>query len=172
MGTFLGSAVADANITTACDMTSVTGGTETSKQTNVSGTNAFFEITSQGKSIASVTAIPATPTGNGWTFTPGPGSFATGNWSITFGLQMGNATGGSSTITLRVFKWNSGTYTLEGSSVSSPAQAFVTTRAQISIPSVSITGFSTIASDQIYVDLWIDDNLGNLNDNPIIFEST
>src|SRR6266705_6210554 len=115
--TLYGSAVADATLTTACDMAAVSGGTETSKTTTWTGSSNYGEIVSKGGSIVTVTALPATPTGNGWVYNPGAGTFDLGNWSGS--LAVNDAALGPYTIgtnggqggVLRFFRYSGGVYT-------------------------------------------------------------
>src|ERR1041385_7971296 len=98
--TLYGSSIADATLTNACDMATTTGGTETSKTTTMSGSGSqvYAEIFSQGGSVTGVTSIPATPTGHGWAYSPGAGTFANGNWSASVTLSA-PAWGGNSSNT-------------------------------------------------------------------------
>src|SRR5438445_8728905 len=104
--TLYGSSVADVTLTTVCDMSTVTGGTETSVKTTSASPNNFVEVCSQAVSLTGVTAIPATPTKRGWIFKPGAGTYAAGNWSGSIPLQLFSAMGSSSKYTLRFFKWD------------------------------------------------------------------
>src|SRR5215472_13162956 len=107
--TAYGSAVLDGVLTTASDMATVTGGTETSKTTTSSGVNNFCEVLSQVGSTGGNASIPATPTGNGWVYNkPGAGTFATGNWSASVTFSGTNL--GTSDLTIRFFRYSSGTY--------------------------------------------------------------
>src|SRR5258708_925911 len=107
--TFYGSSVADGVVTSACDMASVTGGTETSKTTTFGATsNTFGEFFSQGGSTTGAVSIPATPTGNGWVAIPGSGTFATGNWSASITMSLSGAQGANSNTTIRFFRRSSG----------------------------------------------------------------
>ena len=165
-----GSSVADATLTNACDCGTGTGGTETSKTTTVTGTNQVMEITSQGKTVASVTAMPSTPTGNGWVYQPGAVTFPTGPWSAIFTLAMGRATGASSNLQVRFFKYSGGIYTSLGIVIL--VGTFTTTKTTYTLSNVVIASFATGASDLIYIDAWLQDSSGNSADNPIVYEST
>lgn len=173
--TLYGSSVADGTLTTACDMAAATGGTETSKTTTVtfSGTNFnYAEVTSQGISVVDVNAIPTTPTGNGWVYKPGAGTFATGNWSAVVTLDAHGWSGSSSTtnITIRFFKYSGGTYTSIGSLAAVSITGTSKTTYTFSASSLSSITFG--ASDLLYTDLWWFDGTGANGDNPVVFGST
>jgi hypothetical protein len=163
-----GSDVADATLTTACDMATTTGGTETSQTSSGTGVNIYQEVYSKGGSPASVGAIPATPTGNGWVFKQASaGTYPLGNWSasITFSSTF---TGVS--LTLRFFKYSSGTYTSIGTITVSLTGSAKTT---YSFAATSMPATTFLSSDLLYIDLWFLDNNSNISgDNPIIYEST
>lgn len=152
--------------TTACQMSNTTGGTETSKTTTLTSNKVFGEITSKGLSVATLTAIPATPTGNGWVYSPGAGTFATGNWSasVTFsGLAL------SIDETIRFFRYSGGTYTQIGT-ITNTTQ--VQTRTTVAFAATSMSTITFAAGDLVYVDLWWHDNSSNAGgDNPTVFES-
>jgi len=167
--TLYGSDVADATLTNACGMAlNTTGGTETSQTSTGTGTHTFQEIYSQGGSPVSVTAIPATPTGFGWIFYPGAGSFATGNWSASANIACTLGTG--DTVTMRFFKYSGGTYTSIGSLPAITITGHPKT--SYSFTATSMSAVTTGASDGIYVDLWWNDPSGVVGDNPVIYEST
>lgn len=164
-----GSSVLDSTLATASKMATTTGGTETSKTTVLTGGNHFGEVWSQGNaSLATVTAIPGTPTGRGWVWDkPGAGSFATGNWSASIGLSGLN--GEPVTMHIRFFRYSSGTYTSIGS-----INASVTLSSSRATVSFSATSMSTItfgSSDLLYVDLWLEDTTGAGGDSPVIYIS-
>jgi hypothetical protein len=167
-----GSSVADATLATACDMANASGGTETSVTSTIPTTsNQFAEILSQVGTSNSVTAIPATPTGHGWLYKPGQGTFDLNNWSASVTLSaLAWGTAGFTDVTIRFFKWDTSTYTSIGTinvgitSLSKTTYAFTAT----SMPSVTTT-----ATDYIYTDLWWHDTNANVgNDNPVVYVST
>jgi hypothetical protein len=170
MTVIYGSSVADGTLTTACQMATTSGGTETSKLTTVTGGNHCCEIWSKGNaSLASVTAIPATPTGNGWVWNkPGSGTFATGNWSASIGLSGLN--GEAVTMTIRFFRYSAGSYTSIGSINS--AITLSSTRATVSFANTSMASIVFGSSDLLYVDLWLTDSTGAGGDVPTVYEST
>lgn len=163
-----GSSVADTTLTTACKMASASGGTETSKTTTTTtggGGGFYAEVLSQGGTFASVTSIP-TPDGKGWIFFPGAGTFATGNWSASCTVTTNSTT---TNLTIRFYKYSSGTYTSIGSIVATVSSGSKTT---YSFAATSMSTFTTGASDGIYTDLWYQDTTGIGGDNPIVFVST
>lgn len=168
MTIFYGSSVADATLTTACDMASTTGGTETSKTTGLTGGNHFGEVWSQGNaSLATVTAIPSTPTGHGWVVATGAGTFSTGNWSVAIGISGLN--GEPVTMHFRAFRLSGGVYTSIGT-----INANITLSSSRATLNFSATSFSSIvfgSSDSLYVDLWLEDTTGAGGDNPVIYVS-
>jgi hypothetical protein len=167
--TLYGSSVANGTLTTACTMSAATGGTETSKLTTITGTtNTYGEVTSQGLTVAAVTSIPATPTGNGWVYQPGAGRFATGNWSASITLATAGINGGD-TWTLRFFKYSGGSYTSIGSIV---ANATTTAKTTYSFAATSMSAIAFIASDLLYTDLWFFDSTGVATENPTVYIST
>src|SRR5690242_3421919 len=88
-------------------MSANTGGTETSATTTVTGTNVWVEVVSRSATLASVTAI-GSPSGKGWVFAPGAGSFALGNWSASVTLQA--SAPGTTDITIRFYRYSGGVY--------------------------------------------------------------
>lgn len=164
-----GSSVANGTLTSANNMSTATGGTETSKQTSITGTtNTYGEVTSQGLTVAAVTSIPTTPTGNGWIYQPGAGTFAAGNWSASITLAAAGWNSGA-TWTVRFFKYAGGSYTSIGTIVSN---ATTTAKTTYSFSATSMPLVRTIASDFIYTDLWYFDPTGTATENPTVYEST
>src|SRR5579872_4056334 len=169
--TLYGSDVADATLTSACDMSIATGGVETSKQTVVTGTNIYIEITSQGSGgLASVSSIPA-PTGKGWTYQPGAGTFAAGNWSASITLKLGAAVGSNSDTTLGFYRYSGGVYTLIGTI--NKATAVPTTKTTYAFSSTSMSTITFGASDLLYIHAFLHDNQTSVHgDDPIVYLST
>lgn len=169
MTVIYGSSVADTTLTTACQMSTSTGGTETSKQTTIGGGSGNFgEVWSQGQAnILAVTSIPATPPGHGWIYYPGAGTFATGNWTpvLTYAVAANNV--GANTF--RIFKRSGGTYTLLASINFTPTN---TAKTAYTLTATSIATFTTAAGDGIYFDLWYQDNTGSIGDFVTIYESS
>jgi Concanavalin A-like lectin/glucanases superfamily len=163
-----GSNAANATLTTACNMATTTGGTETSVTSTASGTNDYQEIYSQGGSPASVSSIPSTPTGHGWLFKPGAVTFVAGNWSASITLACSSGTG--ATVTLRVFKYSGGSYTSIGSLSSITISGHPKTT--YSVAATSLGSFSLLASDYVYIDLWWYDSGGANSNNPVVYVST
>lgn len=165
-----GSSVLDTGgLGTASKMSNTTGGTETSKKTTITGVGpTYAEITSQGLTVADVTSIPATPTGRGWIYYPGAGSFALGNWSAAITLAF-VLHGAPNTTMLRAFRYSSGAYTLIGSISATTATLAKTTY------TFAPTSFGTITfgtSDGVYFDLWWNDASGDPSgDNPTVYVS-
>ena len=155
--------------TTACQMSTATGGTETSATSTPTGSSAYFEVASRTSSIASVAAIPA-PTGNGWVYAPGGGTFATGNWSAAIALSTTFSGALSGTLTFRVFKYSSGVYTAIGTIVlTNPTLS--TTRAVVSFTATSMSSVAMGTSDLVYFDLWFNDTPNVAGDDCVVYES-
>lgn len=165
--TYYGTSVADTTLTTACIMASASGGVETSKQTVLTSVLVYGEVWSQGNAgLATVTSIPATPTGHGWIVYPGAGTFATGNWGAVFTLAHVAST--TSDCTIRFFRLVSGTYTSIGTINVATNTAAKTTYTFTATSMATIT-FSN-ATDGLYTDLWYHDNNSNAGgDNPTIY---
>jgi hypothetical protein len=168
MTTIFGSNVADTTLSTACKMSTTTGGTETSNTTTIAATaNPYAEIRSKGGASTAVASLP-TPTGNGWIYFPGvAGTFALGNWSAK---HTHSAVSHGVNSVIRFYKYSSGTYTSIGT-ITGPTQTLTAkttyTHAATSMASVTLT-----ATEGIYVDLWWFDNNANAGgDNPTNFIS-
>jgi hypothetical protein len=161
--TYYGTSIADTTLTNACVMAPNSGGTETSKLTTIPGTsNPYAEILSQGGSSTAVAALPS-PTGHGWVFYPGAGSFAAGTWTLL--VTKSSATKGVSS-TFRVYKIASGTYTSVGTATVTNSSTAKTTYTF----SISGSGVSTGSSDGIYIDGFHFNNNANAGtDNPTIY---
>jgi hypothetical protein len=166
-----GSATHDATLTTACDLAAFQGGTETSATTTVTGTNAYAEIQSTSGTVASVSSIPGAPTGKGWVYQPGTGTFVAGNWSASVTLSS-NQWGGSghTDVTLRFFKYSSGTYTSIGTINTAITGTAKTT---YSFSDTALSSLTFGANDLLYVDLWWHDNNAYAGtDNPTVYVSS
>lgn len=163
-----GSSVADTTLTNACKMSAMTGGTETSRQTTTGAGGKYAEIQSQGGSHPGTTSIPS-PTGKGWVYSPGAGTFATGNWSARVTLQFANIDPSGSTTTIRFYRYSGGVYTQIGTITTS------TTTTAKSVRVFSATSMSSVtfgASDLLYVDLWMFDGGADADsDNPTVYVS-
>jgi hypothetical protein len=164
-----GSNVADGTLTTACQMATGTGGTETSSTTTVTGSNTYAEIYSQGVTNTG-SATLGSPSGHGWIYRPGAGTFAGGNWSATITLSSNSWSGSSTTTHLQVrfYKYSGGTYTSIGT-----IQVDITGTAKTtySFPATAMPSVTLGANDALYVDLWwIDTNTIN-TDNPTVYLS-
>jgi hypothetical protein len=166
--TIYGSSVADGTLTTAGAMTLSTGGTETSKvSTYSSGSGNFGEVLALGGSLAAVAAIPATPTGKGWIYSTGAGTFAAEKWSAVINLAN---TGANGAWTLRFFRRTSGgTYTSIGT-ISGPNTA--TAKTAVTFPATSMSSIVFASGDRLYIDLWYQDATGAASDNATVYEST
>ena len=171
MTVLYGSSVADGTLTTACDMAATTGGTETSKTTTLTGANNIAEVLSKGGTSATVTSIPTTPTGNGWVYKPGSGIFAAANWSAVVTVSGGWGPGGTDTLTIRFFKYSGGSYSSIGSIVG-PNMTNTATKNAWSFTATSMPATTFVASDLLYIDLWLTDVLGAFGDDPVVYEST
>jgi hypothetical protein len=170
--TYFGTSVLDSTLTTASKMVTASGGSETSKTTVLTANHVYGEIWSQGSAgLSTVDAIPATPTGHGWIFYPGAGTFDTGTWSanITIASALWGGSG-HDVMTVRFSKWDGSSYTVLGSGV---VNASGTAKTVYSFSTSSIVTFATIATDGIYVELWwSDNNLYAVGDNPVIYISS
>ena len=166
-----GSNVADATLTTAADMSLDTeSGNETSSTMTYtySASGQYGEIMNQPSTTSGVASIPATPTGNGWVFQPGPGLFTAGNWSASVTLSASNYVLGL-TITIRFFRYSGGTYTLIGS-ITTPVLG--TAKTTYTFSPTFFSSLSLGASDYLYTDLWWFDNQSTITgDNPVIYLS-
>lgn len=168
-----GSSVADGTLTTASDMAlNTTGGTETAKQTSMTGSAVWGEITSQGSSVTAVASIPATPTGKGWVYTPGIGTFATGNWSAAVPLASVSWGGAANTaIVLRLSTYSGGVFTVIGSWAAIGITGIA--RTTYLFPPTAFSTFSTGATDELHFDLWWNDtNTVVGGDNPTVYVSS
>ncbi len=165
--TFYGSSVADASLTTACDCSANTGGTETSKQTTIgSTTNLYCEVWSQGGTETSFSSLQS-PTGHGWLYKlTQSGSFATGNWQEVLTLQ--GAAFSTVDITIRYYYYNGSAYTSIGTINKT---GITNTKTTYTFTATSMSGFSVTANNWIYKDLWIHDTGDVGGDNPTIYES-
>ncbi len=171
---YYGSSIADLSLTTACDMAkNATGGIETNKTETISGVNQFAEITSQGLIIASVTVIPAAPTGNGWVIFLGAGSIGAGNWTdiVTLSFPALHTPQG---ITTRAFKLPGGV--LGSAILIGSIGAFGTLVTAKTTYTSAATAFGAaifVAGDALYIDRWFQDSGvgGAGSDNPTVYES-
>jgi hypothetical protein len=167
-----GSTVADSTLTTANDLATASGGAETSVSNTWGGTGQYGELySSGGTSLPSSTSIPATPSGHGWIYYVGAGSFALGNWTATFAHSCLDATIPLD-FTLRFFKYSGGTYTLIGSIAISPGTGSLT-RTVYTFPATALAGVAFDTPDYLYVDLWEHDTTGiAFQDTGTIYLST
>jgi hypothetical protein len=150
-----GSSIADGTLTTAGAASATTGGTETTKTTTgcTGAASTFIEVRGiGGAATAGAASIPA-PTGKGWIYRPGAGTFATGNWSAIINFaETFTFTAGSWTI--RFYKLSSGTYTSIGTlTITSPAIS--TSKTQYSFTATSMSSVTLGAGDGVYIDLWL-----------------
>lgn len=168
--TLYGSDVASAVApTTACKMATVTGGTETSKNTTFSGGGSIWgELTSLGGTVATTATIPS-PTGKGWVYSPGAGTFAAGNWSAACNIGSGN--GALATANeIRFYRYSSGTYTLIGTILNSGGTAGKTL---VNFAATAMATITFAAGDLLYVDVWWQDNASQADgDIGTIYESS
>ncbi len=169
-----GSDVADATLTNACDMSlNTTGGAETSKTTTTTGFNIYAEFFSQGGSTTGFNAIPATPSGKGWTYQPGAGTFANAAWSATANLiETGGSSGGGDNddITIRFFRYD-GTYHSIGTILNN-TDSVTSSKTAIAFSATTMPLVTFGSSDLLYVDLWWHDGGSIDTDNPAVYEST
>jgi hypothetical protein len=164
--TLYGSAVADATLTTACDLSTATGGVETSKLSSFGGSSLWGELWSQGGSPTTSASVGA-PTGHGWVYKPGAGTFAAANWSAS--IAHSDTLGFAINFTIRFSKYT-GIYTSIGSiNVSGTSQ---NTRTVFTFAATAMPTMTFGASDLLYVDLWEEDATGLSGENGTIYEST
>jgi hypothetical protein len=164
MTVIYGSNVANGTLATASTMSSTTGGTETSATTTATGTSVWTEVLSRSATIATVTAI-GSPSGKGWVFAPGGGTFATGNWSATVTLSA--SAPGTTDVTIRFYKYSGGSYT----SIGTINKTGITgTKTAYSFTATSMSSVTFGVSDLLYVDLWWHD-LSGADDAPVVYES-
>lgn len=155
--------------TTACQMSTTTGGTETSKNTTFSGGSSIWgELTSKGGTVATTATIPS-PTGKGWVYSPGAGTFAAGNWSAACNIGSGN--GALATANeIRFYRYSSGTYTLIGTISNNNGTAGKTL---VNFAATSMATITFAAGDLLYVDVWWQDNASQADgDVGTIYESS
>lgn len=165
--TLYGSNVADGTLTTASDMSTTTGGTETSATTTATGTNVWVEVLSRAGTIATVTSM-GSQSGKGWIFfptAPTGGTFTAGPWGAIFTLQA--TAPGTTDITVRFSKYHAGTYTTIGTINKTGVVAAKTT---YTFTTTSFSSITFAAGDGLYVDLWWHDTTG-ADDAPIVYES-
>ncbi|HTJ49432.1 MAG TPA: hypothetical protein VL443_08280 [Cyclobacteriaceae bacterium] len=148
-------------------MTITTGGTETSATTTFSSTSSQYgEILPRGGTGTPFASLPA-PTGKGWIFWPGAGTYATGNWSAS--ITLSSAIKGINTV-VRFFKYSGGVYTAIGSIT---ATTTTTAKTTYSYAPTAMSSVTLGANDGIYVDLfWFDSNSNITNDNPVIYTAS
>jgi hypothetical protein len=171
--TVYGSAVADATITTACDMATGTGGVEVAKTTTVGGgAGNYAEVTSKGLTVNAVAAIPTAPTGNGWVYTPGAGTFILGNWSAIIALS--TVVGAVSAVfTLRFFRLPGGVLANAVSIGTIPLSTMTSaSRVAYTFAPTSMASVTFTATDILYFELWFNDATGAFGDNPVVYLST
>lgn len=164
-----GSSVADTTFTNGCDMSTTTGGTETSKTSTVSGGGNIAEVYSQGGSVTTVSSIPATPTGHGWYAKQMQAGTYSGNWSASINSSINSYTPSNSHYTLRMFKYSGGSYT----SISTITGPYLTDTAKVdySYSSTSFTSFSVAVGDYLAFDMWYTDTTGAGGEDTVIYES-
>jgi hypothetical protein len=161
-----GTSVADTTLATANVMATASGGVETSKLSNLTGTNIWAECYSQGGTIATVTTQPS-QSGHGWVYYPGAGTYALGNWSASAKVSLVN--NGNSQFTIRFSKKSGSTYTTIGSIAS--AANLPTGVQTLSFAATSMAATTFAASDALYIDLLYFDNANYAGtDNPTIYE--
>jgi hypothetical protein len=155
MSTIYGSSVADGTLTTAGACSATTGGTETTKgTTGCSGAaSTYIEVRATGgAATAGVSSLPS-PSGKGWVYYPGAGTFAAGNWSAVINFaETFNFTAGSWTI--RFYTLSGGVYTSIGTiAIASPA--ITTSKKQFSFSATSMSSVTLASGDALYFDLWL-----------------
>lgn len=165
--TLYGSNALSSLLSTASQMSATIGGTETGVFTHISGGGHFGEITSRGLSVTAVSAIPTTPTGNGWVYKPGATTTPGGNWSAIDTMSFADWQSGN-TVTIRFFKLSGGVYTSIGTiTVAVTGRAKTTYR----YASTLLSSVSWAANDLLVVDRWLFDSSGTGGDNPTIYLS-
>ena len=169
--TLYGSSVASTTLSTADQLSTTTGGTETSKTTTAPNDSSqnWMELLSQGGS-GTDSASQGSPSGKGYLYesTALEGQrIATGNWSAVVRM---NDTAGFTAITfnIRFYKRSSGgTYTSIGSlTLASQSMSSTTTTYTFSASSLSQMDFAT--GDKLYVDFWMHPVTGHWTGDPIV----
>ena len=148
-------------------MANAAGGAETSKLTTAQlAAGNFCEILSQAGTSTAFASIQA-PTGHGWVYSPGAGSFANANWtaSITFATNFNN----SCVFTWRAYKYSGGVYTSLGSGTANQTSTAKTT---YSFTITSAAAATLSSGDLIYIDLWYNDPTGVASDTVTVYVST
>jgi hypothetical protein len=159
-----GSNVSDANLSTASSMSTTTGGTEVAQTTTATGTAVWVEVLSRSATIATVTAI-GSPSDKGWVYSPGAGTFQTGNWSVSITLSASSP--GTTDVTVRFYKLSGGVHTLIGTINKTGVVGAKTT---YSFTPTSFSSVTFAAGDLLVRDVWWHDTSG-ADDNPVIYES-
>ena len=159
-------------LTTASLFSTATGGTETTTTTTNAGSASvpYSEVWSQGNSnyTSYQASIPA-PTGHGWVYSAGAGSFVTGVWSAKADITL--YCPANSSLTMRQYKRsNSGVYTLVGT-LTAPlvASGSGPSRQTATFAGVSFSAMSFLLTDLLYTDLWLYDPTYPGGDNPTIY---
>lgn len=156
--TLYGSNVASTTLTSACKLSTTTGGTETTVTTTgpASG-NGYVEFLSQGGTATLNASIPA-PTGKGWLYdsTALEGqTIAAGNWSASFGAQDNAGSGPVQSYTLGLFKRSSGgTYTSIGN-LTIGSTTIATTRTTYNYSASGLSSMAFGVGDKLYIHQFI-----------------
>ena len=159
--TLYGSSVASTTLSTAAQLSSATGGTETSVTTTgpASG-SGYVEIRGSTGSSAVNASIPS-PSGNGflWDVTTLEGQTITaGSWTAAVGILDTKGSGPFSSLTLRFYKRSSaGVYTLIGS-IAMGSGTISTTRTTFSLSGSALGSMAFGTGDKLYADLWLQAN--------------
>src|SRR5260221_3569703 len=171
MTVYYGNSIADATLTTACDMVATTsGGAETSKQTLYTGFFTHGEITSQGGTVATVSSTPATPTGRGWVWNPGAGTYANAVWGAIHTLAFASISNLTS-MTVRFFRYdNLGVYHLIGVITLSPT--FHTAKTTYTWTNTTMASTAFAATDRGYTDAWANGGSNFQLSRPTVYESS
>lgn len=163
--TLYGTNVANGTLTTATNLVNATGGTEQSALTTInSNGGTYAEMSGVARTVNDFSA-PQSPDGHGFVYSPGAGSFDTSNWSAKVTVGTNGALQG---LTVRAYKYSSGTYTaiVTLTFTGNPASGKTT----ITVPASAGAATTFASGDLVYVDLWYFDNqLTADGDNPTLY---
>lgn len=158
--TLYGSSVAATTLATAAQLSSATGGTETSVTTTAPASGSgYIEVLGLTGSSAVNAAIPS-PSAKGflWDVTTLEGkTLASGPWTAAIGLLDSLGGGPTLSFTVRIYKRSSGgVFTLLGSLVLG-ASTIATTRTTYTLTGSTVAS-AFVTGDKLYADEWMQAN--------------
>lgn len=148
--------VAATTLATAGKLAATTGGTASSKTTQIGTSTGWFELQALNNNTAATVASQPGPTGKGWLLdatTLEGQTIAAGTWtpSVNLKTSVGTAT---VTIVERYYLYSNGWYTLLGTSTKS-GQGLTTTASTITGTAVSLAAIVCSTGDKLYIDRWV-----------------